>query len=200
LIALLDGCVREVLSGSIILDVCGVGYCVYMPHVATLQKNSKICVHISYRFHAENGPSLYGFHSSVERDLFNLVLTCSGFGPKIALALFEHLSASALVDAIVSQNIKTLSSVSGIGTKKAELLVHTIRDKIMPFVALVSQCGESSIGNILSELSLTLQALGYSRQEVSRACHAIGELQGAGELPFDQIIKKALLLLSATRA
>ena len=77
----------------------------------------------------EDGWSLYGFDTPLERQIFRLLLTASGFGPKLAIALLSSLGPERTARSIQSRDLAALSSVSGIGRKKAERLVLELQDR-----------------------------------------------------------------------
>ena len=78
----------------------------------------------------DNGPTLYGFNSILEKTVFLLIISCSGIGPKIGLAVLHHLEPATFVQAIIEENIKVLSSISGIGAKKAEQICVALKHKV----------------------------------------------------------------------
>ena len=182
-----------------IIDVSGVGYCVHVPKAAQLSIGTICTLHIAFRWSSEQGPALYGFFSAFERELFNLVTSCSGIGPKLGLALLEGMPSKTIVEAIARRDEKALQGISGLGQKKAELLVHTLHDKVEQLMLHGSMEGEEAISGFtqtLHELGLALQALGYSRGEIKRASNAIGQLKDVETLAFDQVLRKALLMLT----
>ncbi len=120
---------------------------------------------------------LYGFRAKEEKDLFLMLTSISGVGPKVALALLGYLSCSQLRRAIVEEDINTLTCVPGIGGKTAKRLVYELHEK------LVGQTEEihGSLSNperevdSWSDVQQALLGLGYSSQEVARARKTLGE-------------------------
>ncbi|KKR96966.1 MAG: Holliday junction ATP-dependent DNA helicase RuvA [candidate division TM6 bacterium GW2011_GWE2_41_16] len=200
MIARICGHIVDTQASALVVDAGGVGYLVHVPRATSYAIGAHTTLMVSYRFSSENGPSLYGFTSTLERDLFNLITSCSGIGPKLGLALLEDLSAQNIVDAIIRSDDTTLCSVSGVGKKKAELIVHSLRDKIQSFVPLLAadqSSPQQGSSQTLYELGLALGALGYSRIEIKKATHAVAQLHDLDTLPFDTVLRKSLLMLSA---
>ena len=121
--------------------------------------------------------SLYGFHTLYERDLFNLLFSVSGIGPKTALSLLNNLTPSEITYAILNEDASSLKKANGIGQKTAERLVLELKEKMknwkhLPIVnrGKSSDSKEQKNGNAsLTEARSVLQALGYSTQEINKA-------------------------------
>lgn len=165
----------------------GVGYLVHTPQASALISGRP--VYVSYQWSAEKGPSLYGFPSASERELFELIITCPKIGPSIALSLLAALSASGTVAAITTQDYKTLSSAPGVGLKKAEQIVVSLRDKIAHFVGL----GHG--GEQWHALTLALQGLGYLPREIAQVTQTL-RVQGHEGAAVDVLLRKAMLVLA----
>jgi Holliday junction DNA helicase RuvA len=136
-IATLTGLVAERDGESLVVQTDGgVGYAVSVP-VGVAQRLPSRGARVSLFTELvvkEDGWSLYGFDSSVERLVFRHLLSASGFGPKLALALLSALGPERTVRSIQARDLSTLSSVSGIGRKKAERLVLELRDRFSDVV------------------------------------------------------------------
>jgi Holliday junction DNA helicase RuvA len=141
----------------------------------------------------EDGWSLYGFDSATERQVFRHLLTASGFGPKLALALLSSLGPERTVRSIQSRDLSALSSVSGIGRKKAERLVLELQDRFSDVVI------ESRVPRVegSEEAVRALVGLGYG---VTAADDAVRSALAAGTAPeTPQLIRRALQQLATTR-
>jgi holliday junction DNA helicase RuvA len=141
----------------------------------------------------EDGWSLYGFDSSLERQVFRHLLTASGFGPKLALALLSALGPERTVRSIQGRDLSTLSSVSGIGRKKAERLVLELRDRFNDVV--IETAGVRVEGT--EEAVRALVGLGYGLASADEAVQAV-IAEGAPAEPA-QIIRRALQQLATVR-
>jgi holliday junction DNA helicase RuvA len=141
----------------------------------------------------EDGWALYGFDTASERQVFQRLLTASGFGPKLALALLSALGAERTVRSILARDLAALSSVSGIGRKKAERLVLELQDRFSD-VAL-DRASVRAPGS--EEAVQALMGLGYG---VAAADDAVRAALAAGSPPeTPQLIRRALQQLTAAR-
>jgi Holliday junction DNA helicase RuvA len=129
----------------------------------------------------EDGWSLYGFDRAVERTVFQRLLGASGFGPKLALALLSALGPERTVRSVLSRDLTALSSVSGVGRKKAERLVLELQDKFGD-IALAPQAVRSAGAE---EAVRALTGLGYgpgAADEAVRTALADGAPQQTSQL------------------
>jgi Holliday junction DNA helicase RuvA len=164
------------------LDVQGVGYEIQITasHANKLPlvgEEAKVFTHLITR---EEQMVLFGFATLAERDLFRQLISVSGIGPQVGLALLNSLGIQDLVKAIVAGNTRVLSLTPGVGTKTAERLALELKTKLAD--GRLAQVGvTSSVGNLISvavqeELEMTLLALGYTPTEISNALNAIATL------------------------
>ena len=138
----------------------------------------------------EDGWSLYGFDRATEREVFQRLLGASGFGPRLALALISALGGDRTVRSIKGKDLAALSSVPGIGKKKAERLVLELQDKLDDIV--VSPSPVASLGPA-EEAVRALVALGYAPAQADKAVQAA--LQG-GHDDAGSLIRVALKSLA----
>ncbi len=133
----------------------------------------------------EDRQVLYGFASATERDLFRQLVSVSGIGRQLAIALLDTLGITELVTAIVTTNIPVLTKTPGVGKKTAERIALELKTKLsqwkdIPTVevsAEVSAVNKSAMPKpeILEDLEMTLSALGYSNEEIAQAISAISQ-------------------------
>ena len=198
MIAFLQGELVSKNLNEAVLNVGGVGYEVSVP-LSTFDQlppegaQVKLLIHDYIR---EDAHLLFGFISDSERQLFRLLQSVSGIGPKTALGALSGLSPRALRLAITSRDSKTLSKIPGIGKKTAERIVVELVDKINPLDALASDpgapdSGESEITASMRDAVLALCALGQQQETalklVRRAADEAGET-----LDTEQLIRRAL--------
>ncbi len=172
MIARLVGRVIETDEQSIVVDVGGVGLEVHVPAplAASLSEGQEVRLytHLHVR---ENELALYGFAEPAERQLFRMLLTVSGVGPKGALSLMSAMSATAIYRAIGEEEPGLLSRVPGIGRKTAEKIVLELKDKVPAVV------GAPEVAPALHALDAdvieALVALGYSVVEAQRAVQGL---------------------------
>jgi Holliday junction DNA helicase RuvA len=125
----------------------------------------------------EDRQILYGFASAAERDLFRQLISVSGIGTQLAIALIDTLGLEELVQAIVTGNIKMLSKTPGVGTKTAERIALELKTKLAQWRQLVgvtvSTTSAIPSADILEDVEMTLLALGYSNEEINQALSAL---------------------------
>jgi len=131
----------------------------------------ELMTHLAVR---EDAMTLYGFPTQAELDLFELLLTVSGVGPKVALALLSFGQPSSLYEAIANEDTVLLSKVPGIGKKTAEQIVFHLRRKLPDFVP----AGNSPTDDADREAVVALEALGYTLAEARSALAAVEQRGG----------------------
>jgi len=192
MIATLEGILEFRGVDSVIVNVAGIGFQVYVPG-STLSQLGAIKDRISLYTHLhlrEDAVSLYGFASEEELALFKKLISVSGVGPKLALALLSALNPEQLVMAITSGNVDIISQVSGVGRKMASRLVIELRSKLekewkgapLPLAA------ENA------DVIAALTSLGYSLRE---ATQAVSSLPDSSELSLEEKVRTALQQLAA---
>jgi holliday junction DNA helicase RuvA len=195
-IATLSGVVAERDGESLVVQTDGgVGYAVSVS-VGVAQRLPARGARVSLFTELvvkEDGWSLYGFDSAGERQVFRHLLTASGFGPKLAMALLSSLGAERTVRSIQSRDVTALSSVSGIGRKKAERLVLELQDRFSDMVV------DSTAGHLegAEEAVRALMGLGYGLAAADDAVRAA--LAGGAPIETPQLIRRALQQLATVR-
>ncbi|MBF2026382.1 MAG: Holliday junction branch migration protein RuvA [Oscillatoriales cyanobacterium C42_A2020_001] len=162
------------------LDVNQVGYDVQivprvLQELPAIGEPIQIFTHLQIR---EDQVTLFGFGSAAERDLFRQLVSVSGIGPQLAVALLDTLGLQELVQAIVAGNTRTLSRTPGVGSKTAERIALELRSKLAEWRQEAGVITIPSAGPVLSiqeDVEMTLLALGYSTSEISRALQAVGQ-------------------------
>lgn len=196
MISFLRGKLVAASPTHVIVDCNGVGYEVAIP----LSSFDKLPapggdVRILTYFHIrEDAQLLFGFMTEAERGLFKLLLSVSGVGPKIALTLLGGMSAVALKGAIVSNDIKSLSRIKGVGAKTAERLCVELRDKIGAIGAVEAAGAKHALtaeDQKLNDAILAMVSLGYKQLEAHKAVHAAIAKAGAAAT-VEEIVRQAL--------
>lgn len=199
MINFMRGAIRDYSSQGITVEVNGLGWLVQAPQKHVFEVGKEVELYIYMHWNQENGPQLFGFRTMVERQVFMLVLACSGLGPKIGCALLTHLSPYTIVSSLAYGDTKTLSSVSGIGQKKAEAMVLQLREKAEKMLKEENFGSEQreNQSNHLVNASQALGALGYSRIEVVQALEYVKkQSEASSDQSFDYIMRRALGYLS----
>jgi Holliday junction DNA helicase RuvA len=210
MISYLKGIVAGVqtVSGNrtiLTLEVNGTGYDLQVSQRFAKQLNNtgevvQIFTHYQIR---EEMPLLYGFSSPSERDLFRFLISVTGIGASLAIALLDTLGLPELVQAIIAANINMLIQTPGVGKKTAERLCLELKTKLIEWrksAGFFVATGGPAPG-ILEEVQMTLFALGYSANEVSHALHVVSEDIGLPKDAYvEEWIKQAISHLSSSEA
>jgi Holliday junction DNA helicase RuvA len=143
----------------------------------------------------EDGWSLYGFDRAVERSIFQRLLGASGFGPRLALALLSALGPERTVRGIRERDIALLSTVNGIGRKKAERLILELQDRFDDLPDLLPTATAAAPGS--EQAVKALAGLGYSPAAAEEAVRSA--LANGGDPDTSAVVRRALQLLSARK-
>src|SRR5438094_4184343 len=172
MIASLDGIVGAVALDSLVVEVGGLGYRVYAsPAVlssAVPGGRLKLFTHHVFR---EDQQALYGFRTVEELGFFGLLLTVTGVGPKVAMAIVGSRPTAELQLAIMQQDQAVLVAIPGIGKRLAERVIFELREKVAAAGTAAAAAGEGPAGGE-TEVVAALQALGYSTAEARAAARA----------------------------
>ena len=179
MISFLKGYIEEKSEKSIFLDVNGVGYEVYMPAGSASQLPSvgeEVKIH-TYLQISENGIGLYGFLTKDELNVFKLLITVNGIGPKGAVGILSALTANELRLAVLVDDDKAIAKAPGIGAKTAKKLILELKDKFHLEDALeeiaepvqTTGRGKNEMGDAHAEAVQALVALGYSNSDALKA-------------------------------
>lgn len=179
----------------VVIDVNGVGYKIFTP-LTTIEKlgdlgnTVKVHTHLHVR---EDDMSLYGFYSQEELRMFELLIGVSGIGAKSANTILANISPSKFALAIITDDVKELTKLPGIGLKSAQRMVLELKDKLKTEETLVDENIENETivksDNNLQEAISALQVLGYPIKEATKAVTAVK----ADGMNVEEIIKKALV-------
>lgn len=199
MIANLSGRLIHKTTESIVVDVNGVGYEVFIP-LSTFYTLPEIEERVSLKVYTnvrEDAIQLYGFLTQEERDVFGLLISVSGVGPKLARNILSGIAVGDLVTAIGTSDSKKLSSIPGIGGKSAERLILELRDKIKTIVlkgAAEPKEAAKEEDPLAVDVASALENLGYKPQQAEEAVKkAKAGNEGAS---FEVLLKEALKHLS----
>ncbi len=187
MIATLEGTLEHRGNDSIIVNVGGIGFRVYVSGFTLGQLGAvegKVILHTHLQLR-EDDVSLYGFASREELALFRNLVSVSGIGPKVALGLLSALNPQQLVMAIASGNTDLICQAPGIGKKTADRLVIELRDKLEKEWKEVALPSAPEGADVIAALT----GLGYSLTEAARA---VSRLSGSEELSVEEKIRMAL--------
>ena len=193
----LNGKITEKTPAAAILDVNGVGYEVRISvntfsALPDLGQTVKLLTHFVVR---EDAQLLYGFATEDEKELFKLLLSVSGIGPKMAITLLSGMTIPELKRAITESSTLALSSVTGIGKKTAERVIVELKDKLPREAGKDSRDIIHDINvsdQIVDDAIQALVALGYTKQKAKDAVQTILKDSLGRKLTVEEIIRKAL--------
>lgn len=196
--AYLNGILADVSEDNCVIDVHDIGYNVKISGhtVSMLPGIGEMVKLYTYTYVKEDAFQLFGFLRKDELDLFKILITVNGIGPKGALALLSSMDADELRMAIVSQDVKAISKAPGIGKRTAERLILELKDKLSISAAMIDreiqqyQSGAVSDNLNIKEAVDALVALGYSQSESSQA---VKQVEGAENMDVGDLLKAALL-------
>lgn len=195
MIAFLSGKLIRVSTDWIVVDVGGVGYKVFTPLIASAKlpsmgENIEVFISTIVR---EDAISLFGFENEIQQNLFEMLLTVSGVGPKVALSILTVIEVDHIIGAISSDNHSEFSRVPGIGNKTAQKIVIELKEKVIKLnwdlkaIPAERRVVEDAIEGLL--------ALGYNRNDARKAAEtvvkSIKDVNDSGT-----IIRNSLKLLS----
>lgn len=188
MIAGLDGTLEQINADSAIVKVAGISFQVYTP-VSTLGRigspGERVRLY-TYLHLKEDATALYGFTMPHELDLFKMLITVSGVGPRSALSMLSSLSADDLATAILSNNVDLITQAPGVGRKTAGRLVLDLKGKLEKGWGGVA--GASPLADNADMIG-ALTTLGYSTADATRAAAAV---PASEELTLEDRIRLAL--------
>jgi holliday junction DNA helicase RuvA len=196
-IARLAGTLADKTPGRIIIDVQGVGYDLQVP-LSTFYVIGDAGSAVTLRVHThvrEDVIALYGFATGLEQDLFERLISISGIGPKLALAVLSGMEPPDLVRAISSQDVPRLTSIPGIGKKTAERIGLELKDRLPKSVQAAADAAKPATpeDQLRADLLSALLNLGYQRQAADKAIEKA--LKAASDATFEQALRSVLRAL-----
>lgn len=174
MIAQITGKIISKKTTEVVIDCSGVGYLLIVP-ASTSEKINEVGQIVALKtvlIPREDALLLFGFNTEVERDVFKLLLTVTGIGPKSAIAILSSVSIDDFRQAIAEDNLLLLQKMPGIGKKTAERLIIELRDKIIKTgdtSTKESSNANSIINNTSQEAISALVILGYNKTTSERA-------------------------------
>jgi len=204
MIAHLTGTLLFKQATSVILDVGGIGYEVTIP-VSTFFDMEEPGAQVALRIYThvrEDTLQLFGFRTARERELFTLLISVTGIGPKSGIAMLSGMSADEIIAAIRTNNLARLTAIPGVGKKTAERMVIELRDKMaaLSSPALEEQLAARAAGAAPSEDALREDAisalinLGYQRAAAEKVLTQA--MQEGGDLSVELLLRRSLRSLS----
>jgi len=176
MIAFLHGTLAEKTPSTVVLDVQGVGYELFisLSTYDRLPATGSKCRLLTYYHVRQDTQVLFGFAQAEEKQMFERLINVNGVGPKLALSVLSGLTVAELVAAIAESNVKRISSVHGVGKKTAERIVVELRDKVDPLEALAGRTagGGDPRNAMLRDVILALGQLGFPQDQARKMVQA----------------------------
>ena len=164
----------------LILEVNQTGYEIQIPSsfAHSLTPDTQEIIQIFTHFYVrEDQQQLFGFATPAERDLFSQLISVSGIGTQLAIALLDTLGLEGLVQAIIMGNMEQLSKTPGVGKKTAERIALELKTKLAQWreASGLPQATNLPDSSIVNDVEMTLLALGYTQAEINRAIAALSQ-------------------------
>ena len=191
MIAHLRGRILEKYPNRIVVEVNGVGYDVSVP-LSTFYGLSEAGGDIALRIHThvrEDALALYGFATLLEQDLFERLISVSGIGPKLALAVLSGIEPVELMRAVERSDVARLTAIPGVGKKTSERIVLELKDRL-PRAPVAAIAGEPAVPALRDDVLSALVNLGYHRPLAEKAVGAA--IKATPDGGFERTLKQAL--------
>jgi Holliday junction DNA helicase RuvA len=174
---------------TVVLEIGGIGISINVPNrvIESLKIGDQIQLQ-TYLVVREDALTLYGFTEMADRSLFELLLTVTGVGPKVAQSILGINPASVVAAAIKNNDLKVLEAIPGLGKKGAQRLVLELKDKLASY----SNAPASASLSIKDQVELALQGLGYTVKESALMVDQALDKNADKEIDLAQAIKLAL--------
>tara|TARA_B100001121_G_C18681097_1_gene618572 strand:- start:497 stop:1096 length:600 start_codon:yes stop_codon:yes gene_type:complete len=190
----LSGTVQFKQATALVVNVNNVGYLVQ----CTIQTLSKLAIQdpidlIIYHHIREDTQSLFGFETEYERECFELLLSVSGIGPKVALGILSNMKMTDFISAIQTDNIMLITQCPGIGKKTAERMIIELKDKVQTMAGVSPKIIEKEASenhHDSDDIVMALRQLGYQKEEIKR-----GFMKHAKELSTVSSIEDQIKIL-----
>lgn len=198
----IKGELAEVDTDHIVIDVGGIGYMIYIPAQSLnyLPEIGEMLKVHTYLYMREDAMILYGFLTKDDLEMFKLLITVSGIGPKGGLAVLSTLSSDDLRFAVLSGDSKAISKAPGIGSKTAQRVIIDLKDKLSledAFEKKLEHENEkinvSSNSQVKNDAVMALNALGYSSTE---SLKAVSKVEITDDMDVEDVLKAALKHMS----
>jgi Holliday junction DNA helicase RuvA len=194
MIAYIDGKLAYKDPTFVIIDVAGIGYHIKISlQTYTALKEGERCRLQTFLHIKEDAHTLYGFVENAEKKLFLDLISVSGIGPNTALMMLSSLSYAEIQQAIVSEDLRTIQSIKGIGSKTAQRVILELKDKMKKgtFSGEIPNFPSPANNTIRNEALSALVTLGIPKNVAEKSIDTIIKQEG-NQLSIEQLIKKAL--------
>ena len=195
MITFLKGTLNDALPTQVVIDVNGIGYEVLIP-LSSFEKLPELGQAVTLKTQLvvrEDSQTLYGFATDDERELFKMIQSVGGIGPRLALNVLSGMNVASFKGAISAGDVKRLSSINGIGKKTAERMVLELKDKIGPVTGTTAAPGQvlAPRDKTIADAAAALEALGTKPAEAQKAAQAAQAMLGP-QAAVEELVRAAL--------
>jgi len=200
MIASLSGILRFKSPGHITVEVNGVGYRVFIPlstFYELAEEGTPIALNV-FTAVREDAIHLYGFRTAEEKQLFELLLSVNGIGPKLAINLLSGISPADFIRAVFTEDRQTLTKIPGVGKKMAERMILELRDRVIklaPQEAREEAAAQSPLDAVREDALSALVNLGYRKSAARAVLDRMLDSAQDG-VALEDVLKRALKELS----
>ena len=182
----------------VVIEVSGIGFKITSTTntINTIKLEQKILLH-TYLHVREDALDLYGFYSTLEREVFLLLIGISGIGPKLAITILSGILPDELKDKIISGDIGSLTSIPGVGAKTAKRIIVELKDKFTKIEEASLGFSDKLNSKLYDDALNALLSLGYSSQQSKQVLDYIANGKDDNKKNIEMIIKTALKRLNA---
>ena len=205
MIRFIKGTLAQISEGEIVLEHQGMGFAIFIPgsfmqELPSIGEELTVYTYLNVR---EDAMQLFGFGNVDELEIFQMLITVSGIGPKAGLSILGTLSADDIRFAVLADDAAAIAKAPGVGAKTAKKVIVELKDKIAAKetvnAVLEKAAGKGAVkeenagvSKASAEAVEALAALGYSAAE---ALKAVKQIENAGELTTEELLKQALKLM-----
>jgi holliday junction DNA helicase RuvA len=197
MIARINGVLIQKTTSHAVIEANGVGYRVFVPLTTFCElpeTGQNVALNI-YTHVKDDAIHLFGFHSSDERDIFQLMISVSGIGPKLAINILSGISGRELLNALSQSDLKRLTTIPGIGKKMAERMILELKDKackLNAYEPVASMKNKMEFADDIRDDALSaLINLGYKEQAAVKIIDKLCN-EDRDSLTLDLLLKRAL--------
>ena len=200
MIARINGLLIYKSIGHVIVDTHGIGYSVFVP-LATFYELPETGQMVTMHIHThvkDDAINLFGFYSSEEKDVFKLMISVSGIGPKLAINILSGINVRDLISAISKGDLNRLIRIPGVGKKMAERIILELKDKMSKLDSHVTTDEDISIistDDMIKDALSALINLGYKSQSAESALQKIIN-ESSDMMTLEVLLKRTLKYLA----
>ncbi|MBR4030457.1 MAG: Holliday junction branch migration protein RuvA [Clostridia bacterium] len=189
--AFIQGIIENTSNQTVVLNCNGIGYEIYVStetlnRLPAIGKAVKLYTHFHVR---EDAMELFGFLSMEEKEVYQLLISVSGVGPKVGLAIMSVFNPDSFIYAIINGDVKAIAKAQGVGPKLAQRIILELKDKFKGYAVSEDREVFATVTSETNEAVEALTSLGYT---VNEATKAVTGLEGSVEQIVGEALKKLM--------